>query len=1027
MHPIQKLCTPRSTVIGDSFKDYALNLSDLQSNAIEPGEFFAENYTTEGMNVLLQTAFERFEGKSHVSVIKLTQAMGGGKTHNMIALALLARHPELRKQFLSGTFKSNFSGPVRVAAFSGRQIDYPYGVWGSIAEQLGKLDAFADYYQPLQAPGETAWINLLKGEPLLILLDELPPYFEGATAKQIGNSDLARVTTTGLSNLIVAASKQELANVLIVVSDLKATYESGSAQLSEALRNLDNEVGRTAIDLQPVRLNSDEIYHILRKKLFEQLPSNPEIKAVASAYADEMRKAKQMDLTAESPEEFGARIQSSYPFHPAVKDLYARFRENPGFQQTRGLIRLLRALIRSLYLQRHDEKVYLLSPAHFDLDHSETVALVSQINPALTNAISHDIASAGAAEAQRLDQGLPDPLHAHAAKVIYFSSLSAVQNAVKGLPEREIVAYLVEPGRDISQIRRRFLSALQTTCWYLHIDREGKYVFKDVQNVVAKVNSLVSQYDVNQARKTLQELLRKIFEPAAKDVYQKTQVLEPIDTISLSEDQVSLIVCSPAPGLTHPDIQAFYESQDFKNRAIYLTGEKQGMDSLLAAARSLKAIESIIGDLESEKVQPREQQYVEATNLKEQYLHHLHSATRETFTRVFYPSADKLMPADFSMNFNENKYDGEKQIRETLEKKQKFTGDIDSDTFRQKCELRLFGGAEMEWSELKKRAARSPVWQLHPPGALDRLKEKMLRTDQWRQNGKFIQKGPFPPPVTSIRLHAVNRDVDTGETILKVEPINGDTVYYDFSADPTEASMQVKDFAQFRTSEMRVRFLCLDSTGKHPRGTVVEWKNSIQLKYEVVPQGNNLQVKLQAIPAAPVKYTTDGSHPRELGGKYEGPFSISKSCVLMAIAEKDGIESETLQVTLDPKTVKEKRIDPGKALSLRKQISLSSTKETYDFLDALGNFGGEAADIRCFVSAADNEGAWAEFLFGEKMAFSAEGLEESINHFRKYFGNPPLDHQVRLTVRSLSFKSGADFDRFKDAYSIQYNFEDLQQ
>ena len=63
---------------------------------------------------------------------------------------------------------------------------------------------------------------------------------------------------------------------------------------------------------------------------------------MAQGYAKAIRTAKQMDITAQSPEKFAETIQSSYPFHPAIKDLYARFRENPGFQQTRALIRLLR-------------------------------------------------------------------------------------------------------------------------------------------------------------------------------------------------------------------------------------------------------------------------------------------------------------------------------------------------------------------------------------------------------------------------------------------------------------------------------------------------------------------------------------------------------------------------------------------------------------------------------------------------------------------------------------------------------------
>lgn len=96
----------------------------------------------------------------------------------MIALGLLAKHPEFRKPVMGNLYQAQSLGTVRVVAFTGRESDAPLGIWGSIAEQLGKKEVFKDYYAPLSAPGQTAWKNLLAGEPLLILLDELPPYFD---------------------------------------------------------------------------------------------------------------------------------------------------------------------------------------------------------------------------------------------------------------------------------------------------------------------------------------------------------------------------------------------------------------------------------------------------------------------------------------------------------------------------------------------------------------------------------------------------------------------------------------------------------------------------------------------------------------------------------------------------------------------------------------------------------------------------------------------------------------------------------
>ena len=180
MKTLCQACTPRQSVFDDNTRDDVLEITDLIQNRIDPNEFFNENFATEGMKLLVETAFKRFHGKNASGLIKLTQSMGGGKTHNMIALALLAKYPQVRNKVLGDMFKESYIGEVKVVGFTGRESDAEFGIWGAIAEQLGKKEQFKDYFSPLQAPGQTAWINLLKGEPLLILLDEIPPYLENA-------------------------------------------------------------------------------------------------------------------------------------------------------------------------------------------------------------------------------------------------------------------------------------------------------------------------------------------------------------------------------------------------------------------------------------------------------------------------------------------------------------------------------------------------------------------------------------------------------------------------------------------------------------------------------------------------------------------------------------------------------------------------------------------------------------------------------------------------------------------------------
>src|SRR5437870_5326885 len=119
MKPLKQLCKPRETVFDASKRDTVVSINQLIREQIDPQAFFAENYVTQGMRLLLENAFKRVEGKSDQGVFRLTQTMGGGKTHNLVALGLLARHPEFRKQVMGDFYTPDSKlGRVRVVAFT---------------------------------------------------------------------------------------------------------------------------------------------------------------------------------------------------------------------------------------------------------------------------------------------------------------------------------------------------------------------------------------------------------------------------------------------------------------------------------------------------------------------------------------------------------------------------------------------------------------------------------------------------------------------------------------------------------------------------------------------------------------------------------------------------------------------------------------------------------------------------------------------------------------------------------------------
>lgn len=104
MKTLFELCKPRQSVFDETKREDVLNLSDLIEGKIEGAPFFEENYITVGMKTLFDTAFNRFVKQGQTGVVKLTQAMGGGKTHNMLALGLLAANPEFRSKVMTEQF-----------------------------------------------------------------------------------------------------------------------------------------------------------------------------------------------------------------------------------------------------------------------------------------------------------------------------------------------------------------------------------------------------------------------------------------------------------------------------------------------------------------------------------------------------------------------------------------------------------------------------------------------------------------------------------------------------------------------------------------------------------------------------------------------------------------------------------------------------------------------------------------------------------------------------------------------------------
>jgi glutamate synthase domain-containing protein 3 len=267
------------------------NLADLIGDKGDGREFFARNFITQGMEQLFREGMLRLSGKSDQAVFELTQAMGGGKTHMMVALGLLARHAHLRPEVLSSDLNGRIDfGEARIAAFNGRNSPDNY-IWGEIATQLGAEEAIKPFWiNGPKAVDQRKWKEIIGDKPTLILLDELPPYLQNAATQSFGNGTLADMAVYSLSSLMSAAL--ELPNCAIVVANLSGSYKTQTKALAEAVENLQQETRRQAMTITPVQLAGNEIYRILTKRLIDTPADDRVIADVAEEYAQQIKKAE---------------------------------------------------------------------------------------------------------------------------------------------------------------------------------------------------------------------------------------------------------------------------------------------------------------------------------------------------------------------------------------------------------------------------------------------------------------------------------------------------------------------------------------------------------------------------------------------------------------------------------------------------------------------------------------------------------------------------------------------------------------
>jgi hypothetical protein len=1000
------------------------NLSDLIGDQGDGAEFFARNYVTQGMDTLFREGLLRLAGRSDQAAFELAQAMGGGKTHLMVALGLLAKHPHLRPAVLPAELAERLDfGAARIAAFNGRN-DPDHYIWGEIGEQLGQADLVRPYW--IDGPrgiDETKWLENIGDEPTLILLDELPPYLLNADTRSVGKGSLADLVTYTISNLLTAAIK--LPRCCVVIANLSGSYDAQTKDLARIMSNLQQESRRQAQTITPVQLAGNEIYEILKKRLFTELPGDALIDSVAEAFAEQVKAAEDGGyITARAMEEVAEEVRETYPFHPSFKNLVALFKENEGFRQTRGLMQFTARLLRSVW-NRDANDVFLIGTQHLDLNDAEVRDEIQRVNSALLPAVVNDIADHGNARAEEIDGDLGSDAATQVAKLLLSASLSRAVGAHTGLTQAEIIEYLAAPYRKADELLAG-LDRLRDRAWYLHREGEAFY-FKETENLGRRIERDAKQIPAPKLEQALINRLTGLFQAQSKTkaAYQEVQIMPRLDDVRLAGSRVLLVV--QPDGRTPPEtIRNFFEFQQEKNNVLILSGNDSHLaNEVEARLRELYAVEKI-----HSKLKPGDTLFDEARDKLEELSERFTKAVSGAYNRLFFPGGDgELVMAtiDNGLSFGEGDHSAEAQIEKLLASGRcdnKLALDMldELPAYWAMAETYLWPAKDrrVPWRDLVMRAKTDPTWPW-TPGArgLEVLRDEALKQGRWRQTPEgHIEKGPFPAEKTSVNVTLLGTNRETGETSLSLTPRNaGDSprVYVLKNSAVSEQDEQVQDLEDYRTTEATLYFIAVDSTGKFETGPATRWTADLRIRHEVHKVADIRKVELRCTPNAEMRYTLDGTNPKE-GTVYTQPFPVpTRGCAIL-IAGKSGEVEKSAKIQIPSDGDDRVIIDDRKPARLAesKRVSIDTTDKAFNFIQ---RFRDRSDTLLRGVQIILGEGENAVQIRFNERELTAAAIETAIRGIRAALGDEQAAVQI-LIKGGVSFGDGFALKEFAEVVGI---------
>jgi len=658
LKPWREVVTPHKDVASGRYHQaefaadlWQVHMGEGTDEYKNPVEFFRRTYLTESLTRMLVGAVRRLTTGDGDPVMQLQTNFGGGKTHSMLALyhlfsgiapgELVGIDAVMQEAFAGSAVVSPVSGQdgrapslptTRRVVLVGNKISpgnpstKPDGtvirtLWGELAWQLGGKPALARIQaddEKATSPGDVLRELFNEYGPCLILIDEWVAY-----ARQLHDqSDLpgGGFETQFTFAQVLTESAKLATNCLLVIS-LPASDTAGSPHTQaddvevggqrgrEALDRLRNVVGRVESSWRPA--SAEEGFEIVRRRLFEPLSDPAQFKdrdVVARAFADFYR-AQQAEFPPECREgDYEKRIKAAYPIHPEIFDrLYTDWSTLVKFQRTRGVLRLMAAVIHSLW--EKGDKNPLILPAFISIDDPRVqFELTRYLSDNWVPVIEKDVDGPSSLPL-RLDGENPNlgkfAACRRVARAIYLGSAPTAAAAHRGIEDRRVKLGCVMPGESPA-VFGDALRRLAGAATYLYQD--GPHYWYSTQPTVTKLAEDRAEQLKRDPDKVVHELEKRLRQNLnqSKGDFSRIHPMPHAGQDVPDEMDARLVALgidhaySKEPGnAAETAAKAIFESRGntprlYRNTLVFLAADKTRLQDLDEAARKYLAWESIL-------------------------------------------------------------------------------------------------------------------------------------------------------------------------------------------------------------------------------------------------------------------------------------------------------------------------------------------------------------------------------------------------------------------------------------------------